>query len=305
MSIVEVKNLRKIYRNGTKALKGVSFEVEEGEVFGFLGPNGAGKTTTIKILTTLIKPSGGTARVCGFNVVGEAYRVRENIGVVFQEPALDSRLTGRENLDFHARLYGISRAEREERIEELLKMIDLEKDADKLVKYYSGGMKRRLEIARGLMHFPKVLFLDEPTLGLDVQTRRKIWEYIEKVREKEGVTIFLTTHYMEEAEKMCDRIAIIDHGRILEIGELEELLSEVGKFAVEFKGNANMEGVKKVNGRNVIEVKTEREIVKVVKELMKFNIESLNIRRSSLEDVFIKLTGRAIRDEKASGWGRR
>ncbi len=292
--MIEVTNLRKVYPNGTEALKGVSFEVGEGEVFGFLGPNGAGKTTTIKILTTLTKPTSGEARIAGFDVLKQPDRVRRVIGVVFQEPALDIRLTGRENLDFHGRLYGLDGATRKRRISELLDLVDLSGEADTLVKYYSGGMKRRLEIARGLMHFPKVLFLDEPTLGLDAQTRRRIWEYIERVRDSEGITVFLTTHYIEEAEKMCRRVAVIDHGRILRTGEVRELLSRE-KTVIEVRTEKRIEGAKYVDGVAVIEVDGS-ELPAKVKELMSYGVKSINIRKPSLEDVFVELTGRKIRD---------
>ncbi|MBR9681884.1 MAG: ATP-binding cassette domain-containing protein, partial [Candidatus Altiarchaeota archaeon] len=226
---ISVKKLKKRYKDGTLAVNNISFEVKRGEIFGFLGPNGAGKTSTIKLLTTLMKPSSGEATVAGFDIGRESNQVRQNIGIVFQEPALDSMLTGRENLDFHARLYGIKGKEIRQRIEEVLKLVGMEKKADVPVKNYSGGMKRRLELARGLMHSPKILFLDEPTLGLDVQTRGKIWEYILKVREKENMTIFMTTHYMEEAEKVCERIAIIDAGKILKLDKPENLVN--GNFA--------------------------------------------------------------------------
>ena len=191
MAIIEARGLTKRF-DGLVAVDHIDLDVEEGEIFGFLGPNGAGKTTTIKMLTTLLKPSEGEAKVCGYDVVKQPDLVRKSIGVVFQEPALDDQLTGRENLDFHARLYGLNRREREERIEEVLKLVGLENRADELVKNYSGGMRRRLEIARGFIHHPRILFLDEPTLGLDVQTRRAIWSYIMELNKREGITIFLT-----------------------------------------------------------------------------------------------------------------
>ncbi|KYH42125.1 MAG: putative daunorubicin resistance ABC transporter, ATP-binding protein, partial [Candidatus Bathyarchaeota archaeon B63] len=197
------------------AVDHVSFEVRRGEIFGFLGPNGAGKTTTIRMLTTLLKPTEGTAEVWGHDILKERDAVRRSLGIVFQDPSLDDLLTGRENLEFHGRIYGIPKAERERRIKELLELAQLSERADDLVRTYSGGMRRRLEIARGLMHHPKVLFLDEPTLGLDPQTRRAVWSYIQRMNKDEEVTIFLTTHYMEEADHLCERIAIIDYGRIV------------------------------------------------------------------------------------------
>ena len=308
--IVSVKNLKKRYKDGTLAVRGVSFNVRRGEIFGFLGPNGAGKTTTINMLTTLLKPSGGTATIAGFDVSSQPSEVRENIGVVFQEPALDNMLTGRENLDFHGRLYGITGGRLHRRIQEVLKLVGLEKKADVLVKKYSGGMKRRLELARGLMHSPKVLFLDEPTLGLDVQTRRKIWEYILKVRDKEGMTIFMTTHYMEEAEKICERIAIIDDGKILKLDRPENLVDGECAGVVEVQTRSkikNIKGVKKIQRKQGVfdlRVKDGRQLMKVVKEVMnKYDVENINIRKPSLEDVFLKLTGKSIRDDSASGRG--
>jgi len=201
--------------------------VEEGEIFGFLGPNGAGKTTTLNMLATLLRPTSGTALVDGHDILKEPDAVRRSIGMVFQDPTLDTELTGRENLDFHGRLYGLSREVRRRRIEEVLEVVQLADRADELVKTYSGGMKRRLEIARGLMHYPRVLFLDEPTLGLDPQTRRAIWDYIRRLNREEGVTIILTTHYTEEADQLCDRVQIIDFGRIVALDTPENLKAKL------------------------------------------------------------------------------
>ncbi|UCF50385.1 MAG: ATP-binding cassette domain-containing protein, partial [Thermoplasmatales archaeon] len=214
MDIIKTENLTKKF-DKLKAVDDISFSVKEGEVFGFLGPNGAGKTTTIKMLTTLLNPTKGSADVAGFDIIKQRNDVRKKVGVVFQDPALDINLTGRENLDFHARVYGLDRETRKKRIEEVIKLVDLDEKMNIFVKNYSGGMKRRLEIARGLMHYPTVLFLDEPTLGLDAQTRRAIWNYIKNMNKEEGTTIFLTTHYMDEADYLCDRVGIIDHGKIL------------------------------------------------------------------------------------------
>ena len=197
------------------AVDRISFSIPEGELFGLLGPNGAGKTTIINILATLLRPTSGTAEVAGISVTGDRDALRRQIGIVFQEPALDVRLTGRENLQFHAMMYGLAKPERKERIAQVLELVDLQDKADLLVEKYSGGMKRRLEIARGLIQHPKVLFLDEPTLGLDAQTRRHIWDYIRKLNREKRVTIILTTHYMEEADYLCDRVAIIDKGKIV------------------------------------------------------------------------------------------
>ena len=214
MPAILVKDLVKKFKS-TTAVNNISFSVETGSCFGLLGPNGAGKTTTINILSTLLVPTSGYAEVSGFDVTKSKNEVRKNIGIVFQEPALDSKLTGRENLEFHSMMYGIDPKTRKERINYLLGLVELTEKADILTQNYSGGMKRRLEIARGLIQRPKVLFLDEPTLGLDSQTRRLIWEYIKKLNKEYKVTIILTTHYMEEADFLCDQIAIIDHGKLV------------------------------------------------------------------------------------------
>ena len=210
INTIEVKALTKIFSQEVKAVDGISFSVEEGEIVGFLGPNGAGKTTTLNMLSTLLRPTSGTAIVNGYDIISEPDAVRRSIGYVFQDTTLDIDLTGRENLDFHGRLYGLDRNSREQRIKELLYLVQLTNRADDLVKTYSGGMKRRLEIARGLLHHPKVLFLDEPTLGLDPQTRRSIWDHIQRLNQEKNVTIILTTHYTEEADFLSKRILIID-----------------------------------------------------------------------------------------------
>jgi len=314
MSIIEAKGLTRRF-NGFTAVDHVSFEVEEGEVFGFLGPNGAGKTTTIKMLTTLLKPTEGSAKICGYDIVKHPDKVRRVIGIVFQDPALDDRLTGRENLDFHARLYGLSKEEREHRIEEALRLVGLGDRADELVENYSGGMKRRLEIARGLIHYPKVLFLDEPTLGLDVQTRRAIWDYIVKLNREEGVTIFLTTHYMEEADYLSHRVAIIDHGRILAIDKPKNLKDMIGGDVVIVEShNADLlarelrkfSWVKEVKARGgevsiYVEAGEKRipEII-IAAEKSGANIESVTLRKPTLEDVYLHFTGKSMREEEAS-----
>ncbi len=303
--IVFVKNLKKKYKDGTMAVKGISFKIKKGEIFGFLGPNGAGKTTTIKILTTLLKPTEGKAIISGVDVEEQSHKVRQKIGVVFQTPALDSKLTAWENLDFHARLYGIPSTRRDKRIKQVLKLVGLNKISKKLVEKFSGGMKRRLELARGLMHNPEILFLDEPTLGLDVQTRNKIWEYIMKIKKDENMTIFLTTHYMEEAEKVCERIAIIDEGKILKMGTPQELIDAschgiiTVKTKNKIKKSSNILNVKKMNGKTLIKVKDNKKITKVISEIMKkYEVEEISISKPSLEDVFLNLTGKSIRDDK-------
>lgn len=312
MATIVAKGLTKIYDKTIVAVDHVDLEVKEGEIFGFLGPNGAGKTTTIRMLSTLIKPTEGYAYVCNYNVVKEPDEVRRCIGIVFQDPALDDQLTGKENLDFHARIYGLSKNERNKRIEEVLKLVRLEDKADEFVKNYSGGMRRRLEIARGLMHYPKALFLDEPTLGLDVQTRRAIWEYILNLNKSKGITIFLTTHYMEEAEYLSDRIAIIDQGRIIVTDTPAQLRNLVGTDVITVSCNDHQslktelekkDWVDKVlihNGSLEVYVRGgEGKIAALVKiaDDVDVNIESINLRRPNLEDVYLHYTGRSIREE--------
>ncbi|HBT19860.1 MAG TPA: ABC transporter ATP-binding protein [Peptococcaceae bacterium] len=306
MPVIEVKELVKRYKD-IEAVRGISFKVEEGEIFGFLGPNGAGKTTVINILSTLLKPTSGEVFLGGFNVVKQPGEVRKSIGLVFQDTTLDEHLTAWENLYFHALLYGVNREIRKERIERALKMVELENRKRDLVKTFSGGMKRRLEIARGFLHYPKVLFLDEPTVGLDPQTRNHIWKYIRELREKENITIFLTTHYMDEAEN-CDRIAIIDHGVIVAEGTTEELKRQVGgdviTFATDYQSDAAL-FIKKefgieakvVDNKVVFEAENGEELIPLLVSRFKRNIKSISLRRPTLDDVFLKITGRALRDE--------
>jgi ABC-2 type transport system ATP-binding protein len=248
-NMIEVNNLTKKFRD-FEAVSDISFEVRRGEIFAFLGPNGAGKTTTIKMLTTLLLPTSGTMNVNGFDPVKHQNDVRRSFGIVFQDPSLDDELTAYDNMEFHAVLYGVDENIRQKRILDLLELVELLDRKDHKVKTFSGGMKRRLEIARGLIHHPKIIFLDEPTLGLDPQTRNFMWEYIKRMNKKEGMTVFLTTHYMDEAEKISDRIAIIDHGKIVATG-------------------------------------TPASLKKTTKT-------------ASLEDAFLKLTGRKIREEGGS-----
>ncbi len=314
MGIIEARNLTKRF-NGLTAVDHINLDVEEGEIFGFLGPNGAGKTTTIKMLTTLLRPSEGEAKICGYDVVRQPSSVRKVIGVVFQEPALDDRLTGWENLDFHARLYGLDGRDREERIEEVLELVGLKDRAHELVENYSGGMKRRLEIARGLIHWPRVLFLDEPTLGLDVQTRRAIWEYILKLNRREGITVFLTTHYMEEADYLSHRVAIIDHGKILAVDKPKNLKDMIGgdivivscsdpKPLARELGKSNWVKEVKVRGGevNIYVDFGEKKIPDIIMtaERLGVEIESVTLRKPTLEDVYLHFTGRRIREEEAS-----
>lgn len=232
MPIIQVKNLVKKFGEFT-AVNDVSFSVEKGEIFAFLGPNGAGKSTTIKMLTTLLSPSAGSIQVNGSNPEEDADAVRHSFGIVFQDPSLDDDLTALENMEFHGVLYSVPAKMRRERIEALMKFVDLWDRRNSLVKEFSGGMKRRLEIARGLLHHPKIIFLDEPTLGLDPQTRNHMWNYLRELNKAEGITVFFTTHYMEEAEKMAQRIAVIDHGKIIASGTAEELKSQTGTNSLE------------------------------------------------------------------------
>jgi len=316
VSIIETFNLTKEF-NGLVAVKNVSLKIEEGEIFGLLGPNGAGKTTFISMLCTLLKPTSGTAKVNGYDIIKEQSQVRKSIGIVFQELSLDNRLTGRENLEMHAGLYSVPKSERKKRIEEVLELVALSDRADELVRTYSGGMKRRLEIARGLIHYPKVLFLDEPTLGLDPQTREHIWEYIKKLAEREHITILLTTHYMEEADALCDRVAIMDRGEIKVLDTPEALKNtlegdvvtlEVDKheIAEKIKSLEEVKKVQTVNSRIFITVKNAETFVPKILDFVKSNgtiVKAISIRKPSLGDVFLHYTGREIREEKAEKVG--
>ena len=312
LEIIKTNNLTKKFNDFT-AVDHISFSVREGEIFGFLGPNGAGKTTTIKMLTTLLYPTEGSAELSGFNVIKKRDDVRKHIGVVFQEPALDTELTGRENLDFHARIYGLNKDNRKKRAAEVLKLVDLEGKKDVLVKNYSGGMKRRLEIARGLMHYPTVLFLDEPTLGLDTQTRRAIWEYIKKMNKEEKTTIFLTTHYMDEADYLCDRVGIIDHGKILVIDSTTSLKNAVGNDVITLSCSDLDELGKRLGDESWIKnikqhdtfltlgVKKGEEKIPVIFEIarnLNIKIKSISVRKPTLDDVFLHFTGRTMRDQE-------
>lgn len=309
MEIIEVKNLTKKF-NGFTAVNNISFEVKKGEIFGFLGPNGAGKTTTINILSTLLLPTRGTATINNFDILKERDKVRKSIGLVFQDPSLDDRLTAEENLRFHARLYGVPAGEYQKRMEEVLKLVDLWERRKSLVKTFSGGMKRRLEIARGLIHYPQVLFLDEPTLGLDPQTRVHLWEYILKLKRERNMTIFMTTHYMNEAE-YCDRIAIIDYGKIVALNTPANLKKQVGGDIIRIKSSDSQKLKNELRKRYKKEVKEEDGVLQLeVADGEKFlprlfnklnsEIDSIELRKPTLDDVFLLLTGRAIREEEAS-----
>ncbi|MBE9528173.1 MAG: ATP-binding cassette domain-containing protein [Proteobacteria bacterium] len=313
MAVIEVKELVKSY-NGTHAVDGVTFSVNEGETFGFLGPNGAGKTTTINILCTLLGFDSGSAMVNGFDCIKEPLKVRSSIGLVFQEVTLDNELTAEENLIFHCYMYNMSRRLARERIDEILGVVGLEEKRGEVVKKFSGGMKRRLEIARGLLHRPKVLFLDEPTLGLDPQTRSNVWDFISTLKERVGTTVFMTTHYMDEAE-VCDRIAIIDAGKIIACdspGGLKRSLrgdtiyigsTDNDRAAVELKEKFNLSARKIRSGLSIIVESGEKFIPKIF-ESMETPILSVNMKRPSLEDVFIHLTGKEIREYQTNAPGR-
>jgi len=311
---ISVKNLVKRFGSLT-AVDGISFSVKEGEIFGLLGPNGAGKTTTISILATITNLTSGSARIYDKDVARDKDEARKLIGIVFQDPSLDDELTGRENLDFHARLYGIKGKEKRDAIDKVLRLVELDDKANRQVKTYSGGMKRRLEIARGFIHNPKVLFLDEPTIGLDPQTRRKIWDYIVALNRKERITILLTTHYMEEADAICDRIAIIDHGRIIKMDTAERLKDSLGgdmisigsgdpkALAALIKRRRLPGSLKERDGTLEITTKNGSQAIPKIIEMAKdagIGVDSVTLNRPTLEDVFINLTGKAIREEGAS-----
>jgi len=306
--VIEVENLVRKF-NGITAVKGVSFSVAEGELFGFLGPNGAGKTTTINVLCTLLKPTSGRAMLNGYDVVKQSDEVRQSIGLVFQDPSLDERLTARENLEFHAMIYDVKKEDRNRRIDEVLNLMELKKRENDLVRTFSGGMKRRLEIARGLLHYPKVLFLDEPTLGLDPQTRNHIWTYIRQLEKKENITIFLTTHYMGEAEN-CNRVAIIDNGEIIALDSPDNLKKQVGGDVITLKTLDNKKAIENLEKMGIsaqeeqdglhFEVENGEHFIPSFIASFKGPIEAISLRKPTLEDVFLKLTGRAIREEVVS-----
>jgi len=293
-----------------KAVDEISFEVGEAEIFGFLGPNGAGKTTTISMLCTLLRPTSGRATIGGYEIVDDPEGVRREIGIVFQDSTVDERLTARENLVFHGELFGMARNDIRPRAEQLLDRVGLLGRADDAVITFSGGMRRRLEVARGLMHWPSVLFLDEPTVGLDPQTRRSIWAYARSLRDTEGVTIFLTTHYMDEAEA-CDRVAIMDHGKIVAIDTPERLKARLGGDLVSLSGPDNEALAREVRDsfeidprfeNNAVEFNIERggDFIPILLNRIQGEVRSVGIRPPTLEDVFVSMTGHQIREAEAS-----
>jgi ABC-2 type transport system ATP-binding protein len=311
-TIVEAQQLTKRYNLEVLAVDGLDLAIEAGSIYALLGPNGAGKTTTVSMLITLLQPTSGTAKVAGYDVATQPGEVRRRIGVTFQEVVLDQDLTGREVLDYHGQLYRLSRGERHERIERLLKLVELDEAAGRLVKHYSGGMKRRLELARGLMTDPDVLFLDEPTQGLDPQNRTRVWEYLRDLRKTHGLTILLTTHYMEEAEALADRVGIIDHGKLMVEGAPADLVDQMGADVVRVSGHGNEDAfidtikgfdfVQKVHrGDGQIQIGVDhgnRRLAEVVTAASKrqFEVEDISVSKPSLGDVFLKYTGRALRD---------
>lgn len=308
MNVIEVEKLVKRFDDFT-AVDEVDFTVREGEIFGFVGPNGAGKSTTIKILCTLLKPTAGSARLAGIDVKDDPAEVRRNIGIVFQDPSLDERLTAEENLQFHGLLYNVTSRQLNERMDMVLDIVDLNDRRKSLVRTFSGGMKRRLEIARGLLHAPKVLFLDEPTVGLDPQSRNAIWEHIRRLRDETGITIFMTTHYMEEAES-CDRIAVIDHGKIQAIDTPAALKRGVGGDLITLSGDEQLKDdlasryqveVQEADGKLIFPMSEGAQFIPTLISDFPNRIRSIEVAEPSLDDVFLRLTGTAIRDTEADG----
>jgi len=309
--VIETRQLTKAY-NSLKAVDDLNIAVESGEIFGLLGPNGAGKTTAISMLCTILKPTFGTAIVNGFDIVKEANKVRKSIGIVFQDPSIDDRLTGRENLYMHANLYGVPASEQKERINRVLELVELDDRADDLLRTYSGGMRRRLELGRGLIHYPKVLFLDEPTVGLDPQTRDHIWKYIKELKKAHDITVVLTTHYMDEADRLSDRIAIMDHGKIVVLDSPSNLKETLEGDVIVVRAN-NVELLKDVVKASLqqnqtqivgealeITVRNGKSVMPRIMELAtqnKIYVESLLLREPNLEDVFLHYTGRTIRQD--------
>jgi ABC-2 type transport system ATP-binding protein len=311
-SAIETRGLVKRYNKEVLAVDEVDLSIPKNIIYALLGPNGAGKTTTISVLTTLLQPTEGSAAVLGLDVVKQAGQVRKRIGVTFQEMVLDDELTGRQVLDYHGRLYGQSKTDRQAKIEELLALVELEEAAGRKAKTYSGGMKRRLELARALMTEPEVLFLDEPTLGLDPQTRARIWDYVRDLKEQKGITILMTTHYMDEAEVLADQVGIIDRGKLVAEGTPLALIERMGADTIHVTGEGDRDGfVAKIEalpfvqavdvGRRVIQIGVDsgsRRLVEVISQATSggFSVEDISVAKPTLGDVFLQYTGRRLRD---------
>jgi ABC-2 type transport system ATP-binding protein len=309
---IKASGLVKRYGEEVLALDGVDLSIPANRIYGLLGPNGAGKTTTISILTTLLEPTAGDAKVLGLDVVKQASDVRKRIGVTFQEMVLDDELTGRQVMDYHGRLYRMGRAERRTKIEELLALVELEEAAERKAKTYSGGMKRRLELARALLTTPEVLFLDEPTLGLDPQTRARIWDYLRALKEDGGMTLLLTTHYMDEAEVLADTVGIIDRGKLVAEGAPQDLIDQMGADTINVIGEGERDAfvdnvralpfVQTVDvGRTVIQIGVDsgsKRLVEIISHATGsgFAVEDITVAKPSLGDVFLRYTGRRLRD---------
>ena len=306
---VRIQGLRKVYPGGIRAVDGVSLKIREGEVFGLLGPNGAGKTTLLHMLATLLQPSSGSAWVNGYHIVHEAHMVRRSIGIVFQDPSSDDLLTGFENMRLHGLMFGVPREVLEVRIKRLLRLVEMEERAHDLVRHYSGGMRRRLELARGLLHSPRVLFLDEPTLGLDPGSRERVWGYIQELVRQQDISIVITTHYMEEAERLCDRVAIIDMGRIVVLDSPERLKERVGGEVLRLGiRNPNLDHldkdyVLKVEARGDYLYLTVKDAGRHLQEILAGigEVDSVELRTPTLNDVFLHFTGREIREGSPEG----
>ena len=315
--VIEVEALRKTYGDGTEAVRDISFSIEEGEFFGFLGPNGAGKSTTIKILITLLRATAGSARVFGFDIATQAEAIRMLIGYAAQEVGVDDELTGRENLTLQGRLYHMAPTVLRKRVDELLELVDIAADADRMAGSYSGGMRKRLDLATGLIHRPQLLFLDEPTTGLDPQNRAGIWSYLEELNKRDGLSIFLTTHYLEEADRLCDRLAIIDHGRIIASGSPALLKAELGgdMISLAFRGDQEasrtralevlsglpfVSGVNQNNGKLVLTAQHGgQSLPQILRALNEAGVDvaDLTLTSPTLDDVFLKHTGERIRED--------
>ena len=309
---LHIQNLTRRF-NDLVAVNNISFDIGHGEIFGLIGPNGAGKTTTLSMLSTMLKPTSGSATVNGIDIEQDEDGVRKSIGIVFQDQSLDEELTAWENMDFHARLYRIPADTRNQRITELLRLVELEDRKNDIVKTFSGGMRRRLEIARGLLHRPSVLFLDEPTLGLDPQTRNHLWQYIATLAREKGITIILTTHYMEEADRLCNRVAIMDHGKIIALDTPKNLKDGIGGDVVTIQSTDPdaivaaltepwISRIEQHNNEVIITLQNAEQHVSTIVTLLNTKqvpIESIAIHKPTLEDVFLTFTGKTIREQEA------